>query len=219
METLEKTNVTHPRDECRVTEGELPPVLSSVKRLPRIDLLPESMQKQGGKDNSKECSSLSEESELLHDNSTHSSLSVPFTGNRIRRRSAPSMLEPIQEGLLGISNRRNSNPGPHLLSVDRKGKIQNLADLQGAPTEQKYSILSQRRRSDPIGLVHTEDRLKTFSYESRYPAPRRNSLVSATLDELTSQFELLDRRKQVVEESEVGDSDVPTLPPILITDA
>ncbi|XP_071822111.1 uncharacterized protein [Apostichopus japonicus] len=205
-------------------ESKLPKIFPSQQRLPKIDLISDSRDvntEHNGENKSRFEDSL--EGDLLHDHHhlpSTQNLSVPSAGNRIRRKSAPSMLEPIQEGLLGISNRRNSGPGFSVAtSLDKKDRFQHLLETHASPLGPQHSRLSQRRRSDPIGLFQPDDKLKLFSFEARYPAPRRNSLVSATLDELSSQFELLDRRKRVVEESELAEADLPILPPILITDS
>ncbi len=137
------------------------------------------------------------------DNRNQGGLSVfneisPRSPARNRRRcSASAILEPIHEGL--PANRRNSTPAA-LLSRCVSEELAEFVEDEWPRDLSPEMIRSRRRRSLPE--IPTYRASSPVIIESLYPTPRKNSLVSSTLGELVSQYELLSVRERVPEESE-----------------
>lgn len=117
-----------------------------------------------------------------------------------RRCSNPALLETIEEGQ--VSCRRKSTP-----AVMVQGGGQRLrGGVHLSPRRTLNTIHSSpsppapvRRRSMPEITTHKG----TVTLETFYPPPRRNSLVTCSLAEVATRFELLNTRSQVPEESEI----------------
>ena len=158
----------------------------------------------------------------MHEHEPRNVLShVPANvGRKSRRSSAPTILAPIQEGLLG-HGRRNSTPSampiPHRreasLSPARCGdspparspRLPNKFGypMYGVTPEEDYAVhLHRRRRSEPDHHIKGLQANILYTTEGFFPQPRRNSLATSTLNDIASRFELLDTRRKVVEEGE-----------------
>lgn len=140
-----------------------------------------------------------------HTDNRNQSLSVlseisPRSPGRNRRRcSASAILEPIHEGL--PANRRNSTPAALLTRCISEEMAEFHEDEYPRDLSPDF-IRSRRRRSLPE--IPTYRSSSPVIIESLYPTPRKNSLVSSTLGELVSQYELLSVREKVIEENEDG---------------
>ncbi|XP_072024615.1 uncharacterized protein [Amphiura filiformis] len=121
----------------------------------------------------------------------------PRSPARNRRRcSASAILEPIHEGL--PANRRNSTPAA-LLTRCISEELSEFVEDEWPRDLSPDFIRSRRRRSLPE--IPTYRASSPVIIESLYPTPRKNSLVSSTLGELVSQYELLSVRERVPEET------------------
>ncbi|XP_071480261.1 uncharacterized protein [Diadema setosum] len=144
----------------------------------------------------------------------------PGVARRSRRSSAPTLLEPIQEGLFG-RGRRNSTPSVMPVTLKRDTSLSparcndsppsrspRLPSKFGQPMfgmmpEEDLAIrLQRRRRSESDHELGGIQAHTLYTTESFFPQPRRNSLATSTLNDIASRFELLDTRRRVVEESE-----------------
>ncbi|XP_041454410.1 uncharacterized protein LOC121407413 [Lytechinus variegatus] len=150
----------------------------------------------------------------LHPPSSH--------GRRSRRSSAPTLLEPIQEGLFG-AGRRNSTPTVMPLPNRREASLSPARcgdsppprsprlcskvahpSVGVTPEEDLAVRLQRRRRSEPDHHLKGLQANILYTTEGFFPQPRRNSLATATLNDIAARFELLDTRKKVVEEGADG---------------
>ena len=115
-----------------------------------------------------------------------------------RRCSNPALLETIEEGQ--VSCRRKSMPAVMMQSSAQR--LRGGVNLSPRRTLNTIHGSSQsapvRRRSMPDITSHKG----TVSLETFYPPPRRNSLVTCSLAEVATRFELLNTSSQVPEESE-----------------
>ncbi|XP_033625637.1 uncharacterized protein LOC117288883 [Asterias rubens] len=119
-----------------------------------------------------------------------------------RRCSNPALLETIEEGQ--VSCRRKSTPAVMIQGSSAGQRLRG--GLLLSPRRTLNTIHSStpmapvRRRSMPeITTTHKG----TVTLETFYPPPRRNSLVTCSLAEVATRFELLNTRSQVPEESEM----------------
>lgn len=143
-------------------------------------------------------------------------------GRRSRRSSAPTLLEPIQEGLFG-AGRRNSTPAVIPLPNRRDASLSPARCGDSPPARSprlctkvahpSYAVtpeedlavrLQRRRRSEPDHHFKGLQANILYTTEGFFPQPRRNSLATATLNDIAARFELLNTRKKVVEEGVDG---------------